>query len=296
MPWIAASLVSAVFLGVYQLFTKHAVRGNAVLPVLFLSNVCGAAVWLALQGVQAARPGLLPPALVTDPLTRHDHVLLILKSALVSASWLCSYFAVKHLPVSIAAPIRATGPVWTLFGALLLLGERPGGLEFAGMATTLVSFFGLSMAGGAEGIHFHRDKWIGWLMLGTILGALSALYDKYLLGAAGYSTATVQCWFAIYLAVLFLPVALGWWIRDGRGFQWRWSIPLLAFALLIADFVYFSALRNPDALVSIVSSLRRGSTLVAFAGGLLFFGEKNGWKKLPAVLGVITGIVLTILG
>ncbi|MFO1491109.1 MAG: hypothetical protein U1F87_09405 [Kiritimatiellia bacterium] len=195
MPWIAASLVSAVFLGVYQLFTKHAVRGNAVLPVLFLSNVCGAAVWLALQGVQAADPIRCPRPSSPILLTRHDHVLLILKSALVSASWLCSYFAVKHLPVSIAAPIRATGLVWTLFGALLLLGVALA-TESAGMATTLVSFFGLSMAGGAEGIHFHRDKWIGWLMLGTILGALSALYDKHLLGAAGYSTATVQCWFA----------------------------------------------------------------------------------------------------
>ena len=296
MPWVAASLVSAVFLGVYQLITKHAVRGNAVLPVLFFSNVCGASVWIGLRIVDAVRPGWLPPALVAEPLTLHGHVLLIAKSALVSASWLCSYFAVKHLPVSIAAPIRATGPVWTLFGALLVLGERPSGLEFVGMATTLVSFFGLSLAGGAEGIHFHRNKWVAWLMAGTVLGALSALYDKHLLGAAGFTTATVQCWFTIYLAVLMFPFALGWRLRDGTGFHWRWSVPMLAFALLVADFIYFSALRDPDALVSIVSSLRRGSTLVAFAGGILFFGEKNFRKKLPAVLGVVTGIVLTVLG
>ena len=35
MHWIVASLVSAFFLGCYDLFTKHAVRDNAVLPVLF---------------------------------------------------------------------------------------------------------------------------------------------------------------------------------------------------------------------------------------------------------------------
>jgi hypothetical protein len=67
-------------------------------------------------------------------------------------------------------------------------------------------------------------------------------------------------------------------------------------ALLIADFIYFSALRDPDALISLVSSLRRGSTLVAFAGGLLFFGELNGRQKLPAVLGVLAGIILTVVG
>ena len=39
-----------------------------------------------------------------------------------------------------------------------------------------------------------------------------------------------------------------------------------------------------------------GSGLVAFAGGLLFFGELNGRQKLPAVIGVLIGIILTILG
>jgi hypothetical protein len=35
---------------------------------------------------------------------------------------------------------------------------------------------------------------------------------------------------------------------------------------------------------------------LAFAGGLLFFGELNGWQKLPAVLGVLAGIILTVVG
>ncbi|MEO0055056.1 MAG: hypothetical protein RLZZ50_1003, partial [Verrucomicrobiota bacterium] len=79
-------------------------------------------------------------------------------------------------------------------------------------------------------------------------------------------------------------------------FHWRWSIVGVSFALLAADFLYFDALREPEALVSLVSSLRRGSTLVAFAGGLWFFAEKNGLQKLPAVLGIVAGMVLTILG
>jgi drug/metabolite transporter (DMT)-like permease len=66
--------------------------------------------------------------------------------------------------------------------------------------------------------------------------------------------------------------------------------------LLVADYLYFSALRHPNALVAIVMSLRRASTLVAFAGGLYFFHEVNGWKKLPAVIGILVGIVLTLLG
>jgi drug/metabolite transporter (DMT)-like permease len=298
MPWIAASLVSAFFLGCYDLCTKHAVRDNAVLPVLFLANLCSAVVWLTLMAAEALRPGTLPAAFVVAPLSAGQHGQLLLKSTIVAASWCCSYFAVKHLPVSIAAPIRATGPIWTLVGALLVLGERPTGLEMLGIGTTLASFLGLSLAGRAEGIHFHRDKWIGWILAGTLLGAVSGLYDKFLLGRVGFGAATVQAWFSIYLALLFLPLAVGWKLRwwPRHTFTWRWSIPLVSLALLVCDFIYFSVLRDPAALVSIVASLRRGSILVAFAGGLLFFGEVNGRKKLPAVLGILAGIALTILG
>lgn len=298
MPWIIASLVSAAFLGCYDLCIKHSVRENAVLPVLFFANVCSASVWLLLMGWHAMQPAMVPAVLAVAPLSPLQHAQLLLKSVIVASSWVCSYFAVKHLPVSLASPIRATGPVWTLIGALILLHERPSWLEMLGVVITLGSFVGLSIAGRREGIHFHRDKWIWWLCAGTLLGGISGLYDKFLLGREGFAASTVQAWFSIYLALLFLPLALGWKLRwwPRHEFHWRWTIVGVSVALLLADFVYFSALRSPDALVSVVSSLRRGSTLVAFAGGLWLFRETNGWQKLPAVLGVLAGIVLTVLG
>jgi len=298
MTWIIASLVSAFFLGCYDLCTKHAVRANAVLPVLFFANVCSATLWLVLISADALMPASLPARLHVASLTWIQHGQLLLKSVIVAISWCCSYFAVKHLPVSIAAPIRATGPVWTLAGALLVLGERPSVLEFIGIATTLASFLGLSFVGRQEGIHFHRNRWVGWLLAGTLVGAVSGLYDRYLLGSAGFNAPTVQAWFSIYLALLFLPLAIGWKLRwwSRASFQWRWSIPFISLTLLVCDFIYFTALTDPDAMVSVVASLRRGSILVAFAGGILLFGEINARQKLPAVLGVLIGIVLTVIG
>lgn len=298
MDWIAATIISSVFLGLYDLGTKHAVRDNAVLPVLFLANVCSAGIWLVLMSAAAVRPEGFPALFTVAPLTGREHLLLLLKSTIVACSWVCTYFAVKHLPVSLASPIRATGPVWTFLGALLVLGERPAWLQILGVVITLGSFVGLSLAGAREGIHFHRNKWIAWQVTGTLLGAMSGLYDKVLLGRLGFSAATVQAWFCIYLALLFLPLALGWKLRlwPRQQFHWRWSIVGISLALLLADFVYFDALRNPDALVSLVASLRRGSILVAFAGSFWLFGEVNGRRKLPAVAGVLAGIVLTILG
>ena len=298
MTWIEASLVSALFLGVYDLCIKHAIRDNAVLPVLFFSTLTGATVWTALLLVQSAQPGLLPASLDTDHLTVGQHLQLLLKSAIVAASWIFTYFGLKHLPLSLASPIRATSPLWTLVGALLILGERPDGLQLLGVITTLAAFFGLSVAGRLEGVHFHRDKWVWFLIAGTMLGAVSSLYDKYLLGRAHFSVPTVQCWFSIYLVVLFTPFAIGWqrrwWKRN--VFHWRWTIPAIALSLLVADYIYFWALRQPGSLVSVVMSLRRANTLVAFAGGLLLFRERSNWQKILAVLGILLGIALTVMG
>jgi drug/metabolite transporter (DMT)-like permease len=298
MDWIAASLLSAFFLGGYELFTKHAVRDNAVVPVLFFSTVTGAAVWGVLLVMAHLFPGFLPASLLTESLTWKQHLQLALKSAIVAASWIFTYFALKHLPLSLGSPIRATSPLWTLFGAMLILGERPSLLQTSGVLITLASFVGLSAAGAREGVHFTRNKWVAWLIAGTLLGAASSLYDRYLLGKVGFTVPTVQAWFSIYLMVLFLPLAIGWkrrwWPRN--QFHWRFSVPMIAIALLIADYIYFSALRHPEALVSVVMSLRRGSALVGFAGGVFFFKEENPWRKLPPVIGILIGIALTVLG
>ena len=298
MDWIVATLISALLLGCYDLACKHAVRDNAVLPVLFFANVCSATVWAILLSLPALAPGTLPTGLLVSPLNWFQHAQLLFKSTIVAASWICTYFAVKNLPVSLASPIRATSPIWTLVGAVIVLGERPTWLEGLGIMTTLGSFVGLSLAGRREGIHFNRNKLVWYLVLGTLFGAVSGLYDKYLLGTAGFDVPTVQCWFGIYSATLFLPLAVGWKLRwwPRHEFEWRWSILWVSLFLLAADYLYFSALHHPEALVSLVASLRRGSTLVAFAGGLFLFKEKNGLAKLPAVLGVVVGIILTILG
>src|SRR3954463_2743463 len=79
MPWIAASLISALFLGCYDLCTKHAVRENAVLPVLFFSNVVSAAVWLGLMSARSLAPGSWPEVLAVTSLDFTQHLQLLLK-------------------------------------------------------------------------------------------------------------------------------------------------------------------------------------------------------------------------
>ena len=301
MHWALLSLISALFVGCYDVCQKHALRDNPVVPVLLVSTATAATLWGSVLVLQRLAPGLCPSLLRVPPLDWLAHARLLLKSAIVAASWLCTYLAVKHLPMSLAAPIRSTSPLWTLAAALLLLDERPSWLQLLGVLTTLLSFFGLSLVGRLEGVHFHRNRWVGWMVLGTLLAATSGLYDKLLLGQLKLPPATVQAWFSIYLVVLLAPLGAFWWRGQQRpagptAFTFRFSMPLLSLCLLCADFAYFWALSDPQGLVSLVASIRRGATLIAFAAGVLVFKEKNALQKLGPVLGIVAGIALTLLG
>ncbi len=298
MTWITLSLLSAGFLGLYDIFKKRAVRENAVAPVLFLSVMTAASIWLPCIVVSQLQPNWLPfEWLRVEVLSLREHGLLGLKSVLVGCSWTCALFALKHLPLSIASPIRATSPVWTVLIAVLFLGERPVPLQWTGISVILFAFLLFSRVGKAEGIHFHRDAWVGLMVVATLLGSLSAIYDKYLLQTANLSAAAVQAWFSIYLVPVMTPLCIRWYLyeRSSKPLQWRWSIPLIAISLLVADFLYFTAIGEPGALISVISPVRRTAIIIAFIAGVAYMGEKNWRAKAVCVFGIITGVFIVAL-
>jgi drug/metabolite transporter (DMT)-like permease len=231
---------------------------------------------------------------LVDSIPLHQHILLFLKSALVASSWIFGYFALKHLPLSIAGPIRATSPLWTILLAVFLMGESPNGWQWVGITIVMVAFYAFSFVGKLENIHFHKDKWVAFMLAATLLGACSAIYDKYLLQDAEIRPATVQAWFSVYLMVVMLPFFLLWhkgaW--ETGTFYWRWSIPLIGIFLLTADFFYFTAISQEDALISVISPIRRGAVVITFLGGILLHKEVNFRPKAICILVLLTGIVL----
>jgi drug/metabolite transporter (DMT)-like permease len=298
MHWIHAGLISAALLGLYDLFKKSAVKENAVLPVLFFSSLTSCLIWLPFTLLSASPLASgLPETLQVSTLSLHQHLLVGLKAAIVSASWICSYFALKHLPISIASPIRSTGPLWTLTAALWFFGEQPDLKQLAGITLALLSFIAFSLAGRKEGIRFERNPWVLLMIAGTLIGSASALFDKHLFTSLQMPVNATQAWFSIYLSLLLAIPAWGWkqrwWPR--AEFHWRASIPAIGIFLLLADYAYFQALRDPDALISVLSSLRRSNVLITFTVGSLLFRESGFWTKLPCVAGLLCGVILILI-
>lgn len=294
MSWLILTIASAFLLGFYDYFKKVALQNNAVMPVLYGSICAGAIVWLPFVIWSAISPETLPfEFLHVTNLDGHAHFLLFLKSLIVGASWLCGYIGIKSLPLSIATPIRATGPLWTILFAILFFNESPTPKQYLGVAIILAAFFAFTFVGRREGIHFHRDPLV-FLMIGaTLLGAGSSLYDKFLLQTAAIPPGAVQAWFTIYLAVILLPAMMVWIRSKNRHpFHWHWAIPTIGLTLLAADFLYFTAIAQPDALISLISPARRTSVIVSFLLGIFLFKEKQLLAKGWCVLGIIAGVLL----
>lgn len=294
MSWILLTVISSALLGLYDFLKKIAVRDNAVFPVLFGGICAGGLTWLPFILWSALSPESLPHhSLHVTNITSSEHGLLFLKSALVVSSWIFGYLALKELPLSIATPIRATSPVWTITFALLIFSESPSPRQWLGIGIILAAFFLFSFAGRKEGIHFHRSKAVYLIIVATLLGASSSLFDKHLLQTVQLSPTEVQAWFSLYSILAMLP-AFGWWLRrsDRNTFEVRWSIPAIGLTLLAADWLYFTAISDPDALISIIAPVRRAATVVSFTLGILLLKEPFRASKGIAVLGILVGVFL----
>lgn len=295
MSWILLTIASAILLGFYDVFKKISVRENAVPIVLLASTTVGALIWLPMLVWFALSDRPFPvSALDVKPLSLNDHILVMFKSMLVGTSWSLAFASLKHLPLSIAGPIRSTSPVWTIFIAVIALGERPGLWQWIGILVVLASFYAFSLVGRREGIQFHRNRYVSYMILATLLGSFSSIYDKYLLQYVRIDVATLQAWFSIYLVPVMLPLAIHWYIKDRKKipFDWRPTIPLIAISLLAADFLYFTAVGDPDALISIISPIRRSAVLIPFLLGIRYFGEKNFRAKAWCLLALLLGVIL----
>ena len=296
--WLVLAFCSAALLGFYDVFKKKSLAGNAVLPVLGLNTLFSSLIFLPFILISYFRPSLLESTIFFVPQGGWEvHKYIILKSCIVLSSWTLGYFGMKNLPLTIVGPINATRPVMTLVGALLIFGERLNLYQWIGVLMAIISFFMLSRSGKKEGIDFSHNKWIVFTVAAAALGAVSGLYDKYLMGQ--FNNMIVQAWYNIYqLFMMGGIILILWWPKrkTSTPFRWDWCIIGISLFLSAADFVYFYALSLDGAMISIISMIRRGSVIVSFLFGAMLFHEKNLKSKVIDLILVLIGMVFLYLG
>jgi transporter family protein len=296
--WLLFAFFSAVLLGFYDVFKKKSLKNNAVLPVLFLNTFFSSLIFLPFLFLSFGMPGMLYGTLFYVPQAGWEvHAYILVKSFIVLSSWIFGYFGMKYLPLTIVGPINATRPVVVLMGAILIFGERLNIYQWTGVALAVLSVFMLSRSGKKEGINFAHNKWIFFIILATILGAVSGLYDKYL--TQRFPPMLIQSWYNVYQVFIMCPVLLLLWFpkrKKTTPFRWDWTIFLISVFLSAADFMYFYSLSLDGAMISIISMVRRSSVIVSFFFGAMFFREKNLKSKAIDLLLALIGMIFLYLG
>ena len=296
--WLSLAFASAALLGLYDAAKKKALTGNAVLPVLLLNTFfCSLFFLPAILSAECGFGWFDGTVLESSCGTLRAHGLVVLKSAIVLTSWIFGYFGMKHLPLTIVGPINATRPVLVPLGALLIFGERLNASQWAGVLLALVSLFLLGRSSRREGVDFAHNRWILCIAAAALTGAASGLYDKYIM--TRLDPVFVQSWYNLY-QFLMMAVVVGilWWPRRGHTtpFRWSWAIPFISIFLSAADFAYLYALRDPDAMISVVSMIRRGSVVVSFLCGAALFHERNLRSKAVDLAFILVGMFFLWLG
>lgn len=296
--WLFLAFLSAVLLGFYDTFKKQSLKDNAVLPVLFLNTIFSSLIFLPFILFSVFAPNVLAGTLFEMPVVGWEvHKFILLKSFIVLSSWIFGYFGMKHLPLTIVGPINATRPVMVLVGAMAVFGERLNLYQWIGVSLAILSFFMLSRSGKKEGIDFTHNKWIVFIVLSAIMGAISGLYDKFLMKEL--NPMLVQSWYNVYQVFIMCPIILLLWLpkrKTTTPFRWEWTIILISVFLSAADFAYFYALSYQDSMISIVSMVRRGSVIVSFMCGALFLHEKNLKSKAVDLVLVLIGMMFLYWG
>lgn len=289
--WIILAIASALGLGFYDVMKKLSLKGNNVPGVLLLNTLFGTLLMspVIVIGLTHGSMGL------GDTVT--GHLMIVLKAIIVLSSWILGYFAIKHLPLTIQGPINASRPVLVLVGALVVFGERLNAVQWVGILLGFTSLFFISRIGSREGFSLRHSTWL-WMAIGaTMLGAVSALYDKYLLKF--YEPLEVQAWYSLYQLIIMSVIVVVLnrsRFRSHERLTWRWTILGISLFLTGADIAYFYSLSMPGSMISIVSMIRRGSVLVSFAYGILVLREGHLRAKAVDLSILLVSLALLVIG
>lgn len=296
--WVVLAFVSALCLGGYDISKKVALRDGRVVDVLTLSILISSLLLCVPLALSRLCPELMTgTAFYVPRLDARAHLLTVLKSCIVLSSWIFAYVSLKHLPLSVVSPMQATRPMWTLIGALFIFGERLNSWQWVGIMLAIGSIFVFSFGkSGKRSVSIDKRYYI-CLALAILIGSCSGLYDKFMMRR--YDHNAVQVYYTFYQAVMMLIV----WMTDRFAEREKSKdrlrllpVVLISVFLVISDNVYMLALRDPDSLIAVVSTIRRGGAVIGFAYGLLFLHEPDPRKKIACMAGIMAGLICLALG
>ena len=216
---------------------------------------------------------------------------LVLLSLLNITSWLgLATLALLWLPTSEAAILSYTMPVWSIFFAWPILGERPSAMRVGGLALSLAGCI-LLVAG--QPLQASRAELPGILLIlaASILFALGTVLSKRL--PLPLPPVTNTAWQLLLGSLPLVAVAFALdrpWQLHVTPLAWAALFWSALFALCLGYLAWFGALARLPASTSAIGTLL--IPVVAVLAATLLLGEPLGLRQLAALALTLTGVAL----
>lgn len=283
MAWVWLVLGYGALKGVREVVKKQAVRKSAVLEVLFFYTLFSFVL-------------VLPDAPNAMGLTAGQALLTLLKSFVIFIAWLCGFYAIEQMPVSLYGVLDLSRMLFSTLLGVVLLGEKLGLTQVAGLALVLGGLFMLRLRrrDGALAGEPVSPRAVALAIACCLLNSVSATLDKVLMRTM--TSAQLQFWYMLFLSALyalFLVVRrekLDW--KGALKNGWIWLLSLL---IIASDRMLFIANGIAGSRLTVMTLLKQSGVLVTIVGGRLFFHEKDTLYKLLCAAVVVAGIVIAVL-
>ncbi|MBN9040240.1 MAG: multidrug DMT transporter permease [Rhizobiales bacterium 62-47] len=199
--------------------------------------------------------------------------------------------AMKYLPISEAALLAYTMPIWTMLFAWPVLGERP---TLRSLVALVLAFSGLAVLFSGQGFSFDQSKLMGVAMaLGAaVLFAFGSVTARTPIPLKPIALVAWQvglgCLPMIVLGLMIEHPDLD--ALSPRG--WALMAYMTLGPMAIAYLTWFAALSRLRPAAATTGSL--GVPIVGVCAGALFLGDPFGLREIAALVLTLAGVALAL--
>jgi transporter family protein len=288
MSWFIFALLTAFLSSLAALFEKRAL--NRLHSIDFSAGIAFTTAFLTL------------PILFTaswEMVSVKALVLMFLLSFMAAWGFLNVTRGVRHMEISLSAPLFLLGPLITTIFAFIILGEKISLLQMAGMLVLMFGAYVLETKHVLEGGEFLQNIWGNkysrYIIFGLLLYGLTSVGDRVVVGLWNVPVPLYTAIIQLFIAVQFL--FLTWKFRGSplasmRLVQKYWvSILVLAILTIGYRMTYGFAIAVATSVGLVVAIKRTASLFATIIGGELFHDHGVLRKSIACII-MMVGVLL----
>lgn len=288
--WIYLVLLYGVLKGVREICKKKALLTCTSIEVLLIYTAISFLLVCPDAKNAMGMPGIF-------------YLFTALKAFIIFIAWICSFKAIKQLPLSFYGILDLSRVIFSTLLGLIVLNESMSAFNVIGL---ILVCLGLLMLKFNPLSLFLKDKSskvstevlsisaVLAAFASCLLNSLSGLSDKILMQYINSSQ--LQFWYMFFLCLYYIIYAIieKAEVNIVRALKCKW-IWLLAILFVIADRALFIANSMEESQITVMTLLKQAGVIVTILAGKFIFKEKNIGYKLFCAGIMIFGIVLGVM-